>query len=383
MRRLASPPLPWKNSNSANRLKEAGVMVANETTRRINGVMQSPARTRSAGPVPRRGTPGSGTANSGTANSGTANSGAPYRGTPHRGTPWDVRRRRAITRGVTGWAFAGPATLIVVGLSIFPAVWAFLISQTRWNGIAPPRDVGWTNYQRMAEDPDLWESVRHTFVLTALFVPASIIIGLIVAVALSQNIRLIRFYRTCIFVPFVASAAATGILASYVFNPQFGSANEILRIVGLPPQLFLEDPGQVLVVICVIALWGQIGFTAVVYLAALQDVSPDLVEAATVDGATRFQAFRLVTLPELRPVTVFMAVWQTITALQLFDLVFTTTRGGPLNSSQTIVYYVYELAFQTQRYGYGSAVAYGLFALTMLLTIGMIIYSRRAKVEAF
>jgi multiple sugar transport system permease protein len=293
------------------------------------------------------------------------------------------RWRRSAGRAVTGWAFVGPATALVIGLSIFPAVWAFLISRTRWNGIAPARDLGWNNYRRMAQDPELWDSVRHTFLLTALFVPSSIVLGLLIAVALSQNIRLITFYRTCIFVPFVASAAATGILASYVFNPQFGSANEVLRVVGLPPQQFLEDPHQVLVVLCVIALWGEVGFTAVIYLAALQDIPKELVEAARVDGANPFQVFRHVTLPELRPVTVFTGVWQTITVLQLFDLVFTTTRGGPLDASQTIVYYVYELAFQTQRYGYGSAVAYGLFAITMLLTAGMILYSRRAKVEAF
>lgn len=293
------------------------------------------------------------------------------------------RWRRRAGRAATGWAFAGPGTLLVVGLSIFPAVWAFLISRTRWNGIAPARDLGWANYQRMVEDPELWESVRHTLLLTALFVPSSIVLGLVVAIALSQPIALIRFYRTCIFVPFVASAAATGILASYVFNPQFGSANELLRRLGLPPQQFLEDPKQVLIVICLIALWGQIGFVAVIYLAALQDIPKDLVEAATVDGASRWQVFWHVTVPALRPVTVFTGVWQTITVLQLFDLVFTTTRGGPLNASQTIVYYVYELAFQTQRYGYGSAVAYGLFAFTMLLTVAMILYSRRAKVEAF
>jgi multiple sugar transport system permease protein len=293
------------------------------------------------------------------------------------------RWRRTAGRAATGWAFAGPGTLFVVGLSIFPAVWAFLISRTRWNGIAPARDLGWGNYQRMVEDPGLWESVRHTLLLTALFVPSSIVLGLVVAIALSQPIRLIRFYRTCIFVPFVASAAATGILAGYVFNPQFGSANELLRRLGLPPQQFLEDPRQVLVVICLVALWGQIGFVAVIYLAALQDIPKDLVEAATVDGANRWQVFRHVTVPALRPVTVFTGVWQTITVLQLFDLVFTTTRGGPLNASQTVVYYVYELAFQTQRYGYGSAVAYGLFAFTMLLTVAMILYSRRAKVEAF
>ena len=136
-------------------------------------------------------------------------------------------------------------------------------------------------------------------------------------------------------------------------------------------------------VIALIALWGQVGFTVVVYLAALQDISKEIVEAAIVDGANAVQVFRYVTLPELRPVTVFTTVWQTITALQLFDLVYTTTRGGPLGSTQTIVYYVYQTAFQTQRYGYGSAVAYGLFVVTILITIGMVLYSRRAKVEAF
>jgi multiple sugar transport system permease protein len=293
------------------------------------------------------------------------------------------RRRRTWSNALTGWAFAGPGTLLVVGLSLFPAVWAFFISRTRWNGVSPARPLGFTNYANLVADPELWDSVRHTALLTALFVPSSVALGLLVAIALNQKIRFITFYRTCIFVPFVASAAATGILAGYVFNPQFGSANELLRRLGIPPQLFLENPHQVLVVICVIALWGEIGFTAVIYLAALQDIPRDLVEAATVDGANRLQVFRHITLPALRPVTVFVVVWETINALQLFDLVFTTTRGGPLGASETVVYYMYELAFQTQRYGYGSAVGYGLFAVTLVLTIAMMLYSRRSKVEAF
>jgi len=293
------------------------------------------------------------------------------------------RRGRAPRRTATGWGFAGPATLLVVGLSIFPAVWAFFISRTRWNGIAPARDVGWRNYERLLSDPDMAAAARHTLVLTALFVPASILLGILIAVALNQRIRLIGFYRTCIFVPYVASAAATGILASFVFNPQFGAANEVLRRLGLPAQQFLESPSQALVVICVIALWGEVGFTTVVYLAALQDIPQELIEAARMDGAGSWRVFRHVTLPELRPVTVFTAIWQTITAMQLFDLIYTTTRGGPLNSTQTVVYYIYELAFQTQRLGYGAAAAYLLFAVTMLLSLAVIWYSRRRGSEAF
>ncbi|MET0423040.1 MAG: sugar ABC transporter permease [Actinoplanes sp.] len=292
-------------------------------------------------------------------------------------------RNRAARRNLTGWAFAGPATAIVVGLSIFPAVWAFFISRAKWNGIAPATQVGWHNYELLVRDPDMLAAARHTLLLTALFVPGSVLLGILVAIALNQKIRLIGFYRTCIFVPYVASAAATGILAGFVFNPQFGVANDLLRRIGLPEQQFLESPSQALYVVCLVALWGEVGFCAVVYLAALQDIPRELVEAARMDGAGPWRVFRHITLPELRPVTVFVTVWQTITAMQLFDLIYTTTKGGPLNSTQTIVYYIYELAFQTQRLGYGAAAAYLLFAVTLLLTLGVVWYSRRRGSEVF
>ena len=293
------------------------------------------------------------------------------------------RRRRRLIGDLTGWGFAGPATLVVLGLSVFPAAWAFLISRQKWNGIAPPKDLGWANYERLAQDPDLLDAVNHTVVFTGLFVPASLIIGLLVAMALNQPIRLIGFYRTCIFVPFVASAAATGILATFVFNPQFGIANAALRAVGIPAQQFLESTTQVLPVLVVVSLWSSVGFVVVVYLAALQDIPKDLVEAAVCDGARSWQVLRHVTLPQLMPITVFTAVWQTITALQLFDLIFTTTRGGPLGASTTVVYFVYRQAFEVYTFGYASAVAYGLFVVTMLLTLAMVVYARRRNVEAF
>ncbi len=305
-----------------------------------------------------------------------------------RVAPPQVARRRPVARRVlgrslTGWAFVGPATVLVVGLSIFPAVWAFLISRQRWNGISRPRDVGWRNYRTLVADPDLRAAVRHTIVFTALFVPGSVLLGLLLAIALNQRIRLTGFYRTCIFVPYVASAAATGILANFVFNPQFGIANAGLRAVHLPEQQFLEGRSEALVMLCVIALWGELGFTVVIFLAALQDIPPDVVEAALVDGARRRHVFRYVTVPHLAPVTVFTTVWQTITALQLFDLVFTTTKGGPLGATQTIVYYVYAQAFQVAKFGYASTVAYGLFGVTLVITLGLLGYARRARIEAF
>ena len=303
-------------------------------------------------------------------------------GPPAARSGWP-RLRRRLLGDLTGWGFAGPATAVVLGLSVFPAGWAFLISRQKWNGIAPARQIGWLNYQRLASDPDLLAAIRHTVVLTVLFVPSCVFLGLLVAIALNQPIRLVGFYRTCIFVPFVASAAATGILASFVFNPQFGIVNAGLRGVGGTSQPFLESTSQVIPVLTVITLWGQLGFTVVVYLAALQDIPRDLVEAAITDGASRRQVFRYVTVPHLTPVTVFTSVWQTITVLQLFDVIYTTTKGGPLGASQTVVYFVYDLAFRFTRLGYASAVAYCLFLLTMVITVLMVLYARRRNLEAF
>ena len=294
-----------------------------------------------------------------------------------------ARRRRSLRDNLEGWAFVAPALVIILGLSLFPAVWAFLLSMQEWDGFSEPVNVGFDNYAAMATDGDLQSALVHTLVYTALFVPTSVLLGLFLAVALNRRIRFIGLYRTAIFVPFVASAAATGILTTYLFSPQFGLLNQILEFFRLPAQGWLEDPNQSMVVITIMSLWGQAAFTTVIYLAALQDIPADLLEAARIDGANPWQVFWQVVFPQLAPVTVFATIWQIIQAIQLFDLVYTTTRGGPLGATETIVYYLWDAAFKKLDFGYGSAVAYGLFAVTLLITIGVTIYSRRSNVRAF
>ncbi|RCS60116.1 sugar ABC transporter permease [Microbacterium sp. JB110] len=288
-----------------------------------------------------------------------------------------IRLRRARDTA-TGWGFVGPATLIVLGLSIFPAVWAFLLSLQEWNGFSEPEWVGAGNYADMASDADLGAAVMHTLVYSAMFVPASVLLGLGLAVALNRRIILVGLYRTLIFLPFVVSAAATGILTTYLFNPQFGLVNNLLRILGLPQQGWLEDPAQAMLVIAIMSVWGQAALTTVIYLAALQDIPAELSEAARVDGASRWQTFWRVIFPQLAPVTVFVTIWQGIQAIQLFDVVYTTTRGGPLGATETIVYYLWNAAFRELEFGYASAVAYGLFALTLGITLVVVIKQRRA-----
>ncbi|MGO1798470.1 carbohydrate ABC transporter permease, partial [Microbacterium gubbeenense] len=249
-------------------------------------------------------------------------------------------RVRRMWDTATGWGFIGPATIIVLGLTIFPAVWAFLLSLQEWDGFSTPEWVGGANYAEMATDAGLADAVVHTIVYTAMFVPASVLLGLGLAVALNRKVVLIGVYRTLIFLPFVVSAAATGILTTYLFNPQFGLVNNVLRVLRLPQQGWLEDPSQAMLVIAIMSVWGQAALTTVIYLAALQDIPAELTEAATVDGATKWQAFWRVVFPQLAPITVFVTIWQGIQAIQLFDVVYTTTRGGPLGATETIVYYL-------------------------------------------
>lgn len=294
-----------------------------------------------------------------------------------------TRRRRRLVANLTGWSFAAPATLVILGLTLFPAGWAFLISREHWDGFSPARQIGWANYSNMVQDPDFRGAVDHTVMFTVLYVPVVLVLGMFIAVALNRKIRFIAFYRTALFVPMVVSAAATGILANFVFDPQFGLANNVLRVLHVSRQGFLTDPHQVMWVIAVIYLWSDLAFSVIVYLAALQDIPQDCLEAARMDGANSWQQFRHVILPSLAPVTVFVGIWETISVLQIFELVLTTTHGGPLGASQTVVYFIYNEAFNLSRYGYGSAAAYALFGATLILTLGAFAYSRRSKIEAF
>jgi multiple sugar transport system permease protein len=297
--------------------------------------------------------------------------------------PRAARKRRSFRESLEGWGFVAPATILILGLSIFHAAWAFNLSLQKWNGFSTPIFVGGGNYAQIISDSEFWAAVGHTALYVVLFVPASVFLGLFLAVALNRKIRLIGIYRTAIFVKFVVSAATTGILKNYLFDPQFGLVNHVLRSLGLPAQGWLADPDQAMIVIAIMSLWGSAAFTTVIYLAALQDISPDQLEAAMIDGASRWQSFWHIVWPELAPVTVFVGIWQLVDATQLFDLVYTTTRGGPLNATETIVYYLWNTAFHQFQFGYGSAVAYVLFGGTFIITIAIVLYSRRSGKEAF
>ncbi|WP_320777359.1 sugar ABC transporter permease [Streptomyces sp. CRN 30] len=286
------------------------------------------------------------------------------------------RRRRAET--ATAWAYLSPAVVVVLGLSIVPVVWSLLLSFQASDLVTPSRWVGVDNYRALAQDPNFSQAVRNTLLYTVLYVPLSLLGGLLLALALNQRIRLVGSYRTLIFVPFVLSATAQGVLFSFILDPEFGAANSVLHHLGVSPQGFLTDPGQALLVLVAVTLWSGTGFCVVVYLAALQDVPQSLVEAARLDGAGRLHLLRHVTLPTLTPVTVFLLLWQIIQSLQVFDLVYVTTKGGPLGSTTVIVYFIWEQAFKNATAGYGASAAYVL-AVALGLAAGIVRLARRRE----
>jgi multiple sugar transport system permease protein len=278
--------------------------------------------------------------------------------------------QRMLGEHPTALLFIAPAVVIILGFSVVPIVWTVLLSFKSSDLITPAKWIGTANYHALQHDPAFGEAVKHTLIYTAIFVPVSTVLGLLMAMALNREIRFIGIYRTAILAPFIVSVAAQGVLFSFIFDERFGVVNSILDKLGLPTQGFIADPSQAIYVIALIGIWGGVGFPLIIYLAALQDVPRELIDAASIDGARGPSILRHVILPQLWPVTLFLLVWQTLLGLQLFELVYATTRGGPIESTVTIVYYIFHEAFQVFHAGYAAAVAV-IVAVALLLVVSV------------
>jgi multiple sugar transport system permease protein len=280
-----------------------------------------------------------------------------------------VFRRLSRSEGAMGWAFVTPATAVIAIFGLMPVVWSLILSFQKSDLLTPETPwVGLKNYKQLAHDPLFAGAIEHTIVYSALFVPATMIVGLFVAGALNRRLRGMSVYRTAAYVTMAVSTITEAIIFMWLFDPSFGLVNSALRGVGLPQQQWLSSPREALYVIVVMTVWGWTGFAVVIYLAALQGVPQELLEAAAIDGAKRFKIFRTITLPLLSPASLFLAVWLSINALQLFDEVFQTTRGGPLHSTNVVVYYLFDQAFQQFNAGYAAALAYALFMVIVVVT---------------
>jgi multiple sugar transport system permease protein len=256
---------------------------------------------------------------------------------------------------------------------ILPAFQALWLSLYEWH--ADPtlrRFVGVAHYAHLLEDPLFRKALLNTFLYALLGVPAQLFLGLGLALLLQRTPVARDLFRAVYFAPYVTPAVAVAWVWSWMLSPHFGLVNELLALAGLPPQPFLQSPGQALPTVTWVVVWQNLGFQVVLFLAGLESIPRQYYEAARIDGAEGWRLFRHITWPLLNPVLVFSAVISTIGYLQLFTQVVNlnfTDQGGPLNSTLTLALYIYQLAFLRFQLGYAAAVTVVLFALILLVTL--------------
>ncbi len=261
-----------------------------------------------------------------------------------------------------------PGVAIIMLFGLAPIAWSAVMSFQHDNMLTNATFTGLSNYRQMLHDPVVGQAINHTLVYTALFVPGTMIVGLFLAVAMNRQIRFISVYRTAAYATMAISTISEALVFIWLFDPSYGIVNYLFSLLGIPQQQFLNSTSEALLVIVIMTIWGWTGFAVVIYLAALQGIPKGLLEAAAIDGAGRWTTFRRITLPLLSPASLFLLVWLTINALQLFDEVYLSTSGGPLNSTTVLVYYLYEQAFSNFNFGYASAIAYFLFLVILVIT---------------
>src|SRR5437763_11434994 len=198
------------------------------------------------------------------------------------GRPSLIKRVLA-SEHLAGWAFVAPATILIAVFALIPIGWSLLLSLQANNLLAPAHYVGLANYRALTKDHQFRAAIGHTLVYTAVFVPVSVVGALGLAVALNRKIRGIRFYRLAVFVPLVTSTVATGIIFLWLLDPTFGLVNYILHALGISQQQFLQDPNEALYCIVAMTVWGWLGFDVIIFLAALQGIPEELLEAAEID----------------------------------------------------------------------------------------------------
>ncbi len=269
--------------------------------------------------------------------------------------------------------------LLVEGFWVFwPALQGFYISLTHWDGVSPPVFAGLGNYREMFGDPVFRTALWDTVLWLVIFGGLSAGLGLAAALFLQRERRGVGFYRAALFTPVVFSLVATSLVWQAMYQPD-GVINQVLSAVGLGglQHAWLADSGTALYAVIVPALWRQVGYVMVLYLAGLKGIDPALYEAATVDGANRRQRFRHVTLPQLRRVNAVVLSVIVIDSLRSFDVVWALTRGGPYHSSELLSTYMYSTAFQSLRLGYGSALAVVIFVLAFGVIVSYLVRAFR------
>jgi len=282
-------------------------------------------------------------------------------------------------RALWGYLFITPWLLGLLFFHAGPLIGSFYLSYTEYDILSAPRWVGLRNYQyALTGDTLFWPSLGRTFYYALAVVPLGLLAALLLALLLNQGLRGSTIFRTLFFLPHLTPAAALGILWAWLLQPEIGPINLTLRAMGLPPYPFLTDKDTVIPSMILMSVWSAAGGNAMlIFLAGLQGVPTDLLEAAEIDGAGVLTKFRHVTLPMITPTIFFNLVLGIIAALQVFTVSIVATGGGPSYGSWFYALHIYQQAFAFIRFGYGSALAWIFLAIVLVLTALNFWLSRR------
>jgi multiple sugar transport system permease protein len=281
------------------------------------------------------------------------------------------RRRQRTAEALAAYGFLAPYLFIFCTFTLFAIGYAIYLSFTRYNLLRPPEFWGLEGYQRVLEDElFLAHALPNTFKYVAIVVPIQTVISLILAFAMDQKLRFRRAFRTIYYLPSVTSSVVISLIFVWLFAPA-GVINQILRL----DVNWLNDPGTAFYVIMGMNIFTTSGTLMLIFLAGLQDIPASLYEAASIDGASKFQQFLFVTIPMLRPVIFFVVTVGVIGCFQVFDQIFVMTAGGPLDSTTTVTYLIYKWAFRDTTIKMGQASALAII-LTMII-LGVTLLQRR------
>ncbi len=266
--------------------------------------------------------------------------------------------------------FTAP-TFILLGIFIFwPIFYSFYLSLFKWNMISPKKTfLGFQNYQDMFGDPVFWLVVKNTLLMAFFTVIVKMAISLYLATQLNKKVKGSSVYRAIIFSPTFTANVAIAMVWAWIFEPTFGLLRVVLKPLGFPMIDWIHSTSHSLPAVIIVLIWSGIGYDMVLFLAALKNISLEIYDAALVDGANTYQIFWRITFPLVSPTTFFLLITGFINVLKAFDIVRIMTEGGPLNSSNVVVHFLYQNAFQWFRTGYASALALILFVFIMFITL--------------
>jgi multiple sugar transport system permease protein len=279
----------------------------------------------------------------------------------------DLRRDMGTREARAAYLFMLPSMIILAVFVFWPIIQSFLLSFYHWSfGSSVQQWVGLDNYQRLIPDARVWNAFRNTLYYTVITVPVS----LALALALNRKLPGRGLLRSAFFLPVIGSFAIIAMIWSFLFDPDIGLLAYWLHAIGVPVTGWLRDPDWAMPVVILVSIWKNLGFNMVIFLAGLQGISENLYEAARMDGASSWQVFWRITLPMLRPTTLFVLVISVIGAFQVFDPVYVLTPGGgPLHSTETVVAYIFHQGIELIDISYASTIGVILFVIVLILTL--------------